>query len=468
MYSNTAETELEWRTYDHWGSMSGSSMKGSIENTLSRSSRCFQVEKPGEQSHNVNYYSGTGAITPGPGSYSDMNFRPGGPTHSFGSAGRAMSESNRLWAPSDLSVPPPGSYDVEKSSRESYLRNILGVTQWKIKVLKKKVRQAAAMSSTGKISKEERDMQEEIDLLTERLYALKEELLLTTSAASLHASRYPQSKKPAFNSTGRKPHQVPQKIQEAPTFYRSDADWDFGSDKRANTIDMSAFNYSKRVQEDLEVQETTDTDTLVGLKRPPSRCRETDFFGPNSAHRSITPGIGEYTPELVPLNVGGSRWSSGQSTDMSSVSSSRWTKHSNGGYIFNFSRTHGSRATRPGDRLTTPPIDKSRGRRDSGASDLTSTTLLQLKSPLKAQTQTGTQLTSKLTSKTATKPNLTVSTQSSMVSEARAPPLSPQYVLSAAERHLVTRTKSFKASPIEKFAKLEKQIKSNDTRATSL
>jgi hypothetical protein len=61
--------DQEWRKYEAWGSISGTSLKGNIENSLGQSQRCFQVASPSEQVHNHNFYGGTAAITPGPGSY---------------------------------------------------------------------------------------------------------------------------------------------------------------------------------------------------------------------------------------------------------------------------------------------------------------------------------------------------------------------------------------------------------------
>lgn len=70
MNRSTDASELEWRKFDCWGSISGTSLKGTIENGTSRSLRCFQVKIPSEQLFDQNYYAGTGANTPGPGSYS--------------------------------------------------------------------------------------------------------------------------------------------------------------------------------------------------------------------------------------------------------------------------------------------------------------------------------------------------------------------------------------------------------------
>jgi hypothetical protein len=62
-------SDIESHRYESWGSISGSGLKGSVENSLSRSKRCFQIDNAGETNHNQNYYSTTRNITPGPGTY---------------------------------------------------------------------------------------------------------------------------------------------------------------------------------------------------------------------------------------------------------------------------------------------------------------------------------------------------------------------------------------------------------------
>lgn len=61
--------DSEFRKYEAWGSISGASLKGTIENSLENSPRCFQVLSPTEQIYHQNYYGGTSTITPGPGAY---------------------------------------------------------------------------------------------------------------------------------------------------------------------------------------------------------------------------------------------------------------------------------------------------------------------------------------------------------------------------------------------------------------
>lgn len=148
---------------------------------------------------------------------------------SFGTSQRVLSNSNRLYAASDLSVPPPGSYDINKSSRLEYLTNLLGVTRWKLKLLKNKLQN---VDQTQKLSKDQRDIVQEIKFLSKRVKALRHEIQLNEAVSSANTSKFPTPRKPPFNTTSKKPHQEAIKYQNAPTFYRSAQDWDFGSDKR--------------------------------------------------------------------------------------------------------------------------------------------------------------------------------------------------------------------------------------------
>jgi hypothetical protein len=244
---NNLETDGEWRKCEAWGSISGASLKGNIENSLSQSQRCFQVVSPSEQSQSQNYYGGTQMITPGPGSYIgridwrrcrflhphlflvEPIFTADGSKIQFGISQRVLSNSNRLYAPDDLSVPPPGTYDINKSSRVDYLRNLQSGTQWKLKLLKSKMQD---VDQTQKMSREQRDMVQEIKFLSKRLKALRHEIELSDAVSTANTAKFPSPTKPAFNTTSKKPHQETPKIQTAPTFYRSSQDWDFGSDKR--------------------------------------------------------------------------------------------------------------------------------------------------------------------------------------------------------------------------------------------
>lgn len=292
--------DIEPHRYENWGSISGSGLSGSVENSLSRSQRCFQIENAGETNHNQNYFSTTRNLTPGPGAYrvkrSDPQVGPYSPEFSFGNSTkeRTLSESNRLWAPSDLSTPSPNAYNVRKSSTEEYLKNLLGVTKWKLKKLQRELKTSENLTKFQK-----RTISDEIKLLSKRVKAITSELAITPPPIS------PIKKnKNAFVTTDLKPHQKPDQIQESPTFYMNEEkEWDFGSENRGlNIHDMGSFGYSKKFVENKEFEDQSQADIITGSARPKSRCRSTDFFGPNKDFRNEVPSVGEYTPELVPTN----------------------------------------------------------------------------------------------------------------------------------------------------------------------
>lgn len=88
------------------------------------------------------------------------------------------------------------------------------------------------VDQTQKMSREQKEIAQEIKFLLKRLKALRHEIQLIEVVSTAHSSKFPSPTKPAFNTTSKKPHQETPKIQTAPTFYRSSQDWDFGSDKR--------------------------------------------------------------------------------------------------------------------------------------------------------------------------------------------------------------------------------------------
>lgn len=147
----------------------------------------------------------------------------------FGTSQRVLSNSNRIYAPSDLSVPPPGSYDINKSSRLEYLKNLQGVTQWRLKLLKNKLQE---VDQTQKLSQDQKNIVQEVKFLSNRLKALRQEIQLSEAVTTANTRKFPSPRKPAFNTTSKKPHQEITKYQDAPTFYRSSQDWDFGSGSR--------------------------------------------------------------------------------------------------------------------------------------------------------------------------------------------------------------------------------------------
>lgn len=407
--------DVEPHQYESWGSMSGSGLSGSIENSLSRSQRCFQIERAGETNKNQNYFSTTRNLTPGPGTYqikhSDAQVGPYSPEFSFGNSTtqRPLSESNRLWAPSDLSTPSPNAYNIRQSSTEEYLKNLLGVSKWKMKKLKRELRTNNEILTKA----QKKTIHDEVVLLEKRTKAINKELAITPPPISPIKKNYHP-----FVTTDKKPHQKPLKIQEAPTFYlNEEQDWDFGSRNRGlNVPDMESFGYSKQFIESKEHEEHTQPDIITGSSRPKSQCRSTDFFGPNKAFRNVVPPPGEYTPELVPstypYGMTGTIKSGFDDASRSgtlSTNSSWNTKHTNNGVSFTFSRSASMKtplsSTIP-NQFDNPRVvyadkgstgksirSRSRGgtrqRRTSNCSDLTCDTPLPLPSPEKPRASTG-------------------------------------------------------------------------------
>lgn len=132
----------------------------------------------------------------------------------------------------------------------------------------------------------------------------------------------------------KKPHQEPTKYQEAPTFYKSDSDWDFGSTSRTNTIDMSAWNYSKSVQEQIKLEEIATV--LTNSQSHSPHCRSTDFFGVETLQRMKTPTVGKYSPELTPKLL----------PEIKHDISSQKTREGNG-HLFTFSRSSKRNQSQP-------------------------------------------------------------------------------------------------------------------------
>lgn len=193
--------------------------------------------------------------------HSDPQVGPYSPTFSFGNStkNRTLSESNRLWASSDNSTPSPNAYNINKPSTQDYLKDLLGVSKWKLKKSKRKLR------TTEKLTKfETRTLTDEISLLEKRIKAINRELSLTPPPVS------PIKKhKNPFVMTELKPHQKDIKIDNAPTFYMNEeTDWDFGARNRGlNVPDMNSFGYSKKFVEEKELEEQTQADVITGSSR---------------------------------------------------------------------------------------------------------------------------------------------------------------------------------------------------------
>jgi hypothetical protein len=192
---------------------------------------------------------------------SDPQVGPYSPTFSFGNSikDRTLSESNRLWAPSDLSTPSPNAYNINRSSTESYLKDLLGVSKWKLKNLQRKLKTTEKLSKFNK-----RTLKDEINLLEKRVKAINKELTIIPPPVSPTKTH-----KNPFVMTELKPHQKELKVQEAPTFYMNEEkDWDFGAQNRGlNVPDMNSFGYSKKFVENKEWDEQRHSEIITGASR---------------------------------------------------------------------------------------------------------------------------------------------------------------------------------------------------------
>jgi len=292
--------DKSWRRYEHWGSITASAIPrgdSTSVSSLSRSSRLFQQEVDLEKA------------VPGPGTYESEDLaettsvysRPR--TSHFGNktSTRLLMSSGNMWSRESKDIKPePATYNVLPPSTEEHVKNTLSVTCWKLQILKDKY----ATKDSLPIDKRkalDREMKENYLPLLHKVKELKQKLVDIESEKLTHSRKYPLPSKPGFSSTSKRIFQVPDKLQEAPTFYRSMKDWDFGTESRVRTIDMAAFKYTDSFKEGLEREKFSDIDMVTGLARPKSRCRKTDFHGPNTESKNVAAPVGKYAPELLPL-----------------------------------------------------------------------------------------------------------------------------------------------------------------------
>jgi len=200
------------------------------------------------------------------------------------------------------------------SSTEQYLRQNLATAKARLRGLKEGVSSSTKM--TAEVRKaSERDYSLHFQRLSKKVEVLQSALDLMLEGQvrdcsimgtgpergqRVHARTVDVAVRPSFGSSERRPMQVPPKPDDAPTFYMSDAQWDFGTESRSKTIDMNAFGFSDMSNQFKEAQTHARKPILVGLKAFPPRCRETDFFGECDGERSITPGVGAYSPTPIP------------------------------------------------------------------------------------------------------------------------------------------------------------------------
>lgn len=200
------------------------------------------------------------------------------------------------------------------SSTEQYLRLNLTTSVARLRSLKENVKSSTKM--TAELRKaSERDYSLHYQRLTKKVEVLqnaldllvgsgqRDDTMTGTGPEKGHRVRARTSHaaiKPGFNSSQQREFQVQPKPCESPTFYMSDAQWDFGAESRNKTIDMNAFGFSDTENKFKEAVTLARKPVLVGLKPYPARCRDTDFFGDKDGERSITPGVGSYSPAFLP------------------------------------------------------------------------------------------------------------------------------------------------------------------------
>jgi len=155
-------------------------------------------------------------------------------TFSFGNSSRILSESKRLYDSSDTGrypTPTPFDYNIENPSTETYLKSKLAVSLHSLQILKDRYKSKEQLSIEKK-KVLEREIQENYQPLVQKIKSIKLALQNIQNNNKLHRPRHPTPKKISFGSTEKRWDQIPDKIQEAPTFYTSDADWDFGTQSR--------------------------------------------------------------------------------------------------------------------------------------------------------------------------------------------------------------------------------------------
>lgn len=210
-----------------------------------------------------------------------------------------------MYVPIDKEIPNPGTYDVTKNSKEEYLRSTIATSQQQIRTIKLQTKALLRASGDKSSAEKARVLNNEIARLTKKCEVAQNMLNEIHESKTRNMPTFPSPIKPPFASSDGKPHQKPIKYQDSPTFYRSQQDWDFGSSTREKSIKMNAFGYAEKLRQSIQDERSTNTDIQLQLSRPKSRCRDTDFFGWNAGPRSVTPAVGQYTPQLVPISVRG-------------------------------------------------------------------------------------------------------------------------------------------------------------------
>lgn len=142
-----------------------------------------------------------------------------------------MSGSNCLYRPIDSYAenPPPTAYSINPDSSEDDIRTAIGVTQWRLRAAKEKLKTVQKLHG---FSAADVECERNYKALLARLDALKAMLAKVQESKLNHSRKFAPPRKSAFSSSAKREFQKSLPVQEAPTFYMSEAQWDFGSSTR--------------------------------------------------------------------------------------------------------------------------------------------------------------------------------------------------------------------------------------------
>jgi len=139
-----------------------------------------------------------------------------------------------------------------------------------------------------------------ITRIKQRLTTLRLMLKTVEERQEVNIPKFPSPVKPAFQSSSKRIFQQLPKMSTVPNFYKANHDWQFGYESRCRTIEMDSFDFSLNDKQDREDEILNNPDVLVGLVRPQSRYRDTDFFG--LSNKAIFKS--HMPPPRVPANTG--------------------------------------------------------------------------------------------------------------------------------------------------------------------
>ena len=197
----------------------------------------------------------------------------------FGRSQRLMTASNMQW--DNHHEPYVETHLVDNADRQKLIRVTLSNKIYRYNRIKDRKRE------NGRLTGPEI---EEFKTLHAQIKQLKDALRAAGEAVQSRA-KTPAPAPVPFATHGALPaHEKPVKFDSAPRFYRSDADWDFGSQsrcsavafwscrcagslpflmpcRRGSTINMAAFNYPLEHQADMEDESYSDLRVMTGVRK---------------------------------------------------------------------------------------------------------------------------------------------------------------------------------------------------------